>query len=77
MLYKIGGIVSYHDSKKQFNEQYLSPYLRKSEKVTTEEQVTTWLPVKEFKLFKGFKVFQNTLNPLNNLNHKQFELFLF
>lgn len=37
MLYKIGGIVSYHDSKKQFNEQYLSPYLRKSEKVENAE----------------------------------------
>ena len=40
-LYKIGGIVSYHDSKKQFDEQYLAPYLQKTEKVPVKERATT------------------------------------
>jgi fatty-acid desaturase len=28
-LYKIGGIKSYHDSKKQFDENYYAPYIQK------------------------------------------------
>lgn len=40
-LYKIGGIKSYHDSKKQFDEQYYAPYIQKAVQVKQEVQETS------------------------------------
>ena len=40
-LYKIGGIKSYHDSKKQFDEQYYAPYIQKTVQGKHEVQETS------------------------------------